>query len=308
MPNLAEIMRPTSLNEVLGNEGVVRALKKQFETGTLSQSIMFTGQYGSGKTSLAKIIASKLKAHVTEIDCGSEGSVDRMRDIVESANYSSLFANKKVYILDEVHQLTKPGQSALLKTLEDAKPDVHFILITTDPQKVLKTIRSRCVVYELKPATNEVVGEAVKRVEEKYNLKFENRADFWGLVEQADGSLRQVYSLMEKLVALADENNFVSSAAFHSILGSSSQEIPEHLPKAFMKRDITAAMNSIKQLRSEDGMNPFSAAIGLYNYLKAVALRSGRIDNKELLADLAGLLAAKAIDWYHLEELAWRRL
>lgn len=307
MANLAEIMRPNTLDEVLGNEPIVNALRKQLNTHTLSQSIMITGQYGSGKTSLAKIIASELNAHVTEIDCGSDGSVDRMREIVESSNYSSLFANKKVYILDEVHQLSKPGQSALLKTLEDAKPDVHFILLTTDPQKVLKTIRSRCVVYELKAATNKVIGEAVKRVEDKYNLRFENRADFWGLVEQSDGSLRQVYALMEKLIALADDSGFVSSANFQSILGSSSQEVPEHLPKAFLGSDIKAALDSLSELKKSEGTNPFSTTIGLYNYLKAVRLRSGQ-GKPQLLADLASLLANKDIDWYHLEVMVWRHL
>lgn len=307
MPNLAEIMRPKNLDDVLGNDAIVNAIKKQLANNTVSQSIMFTGQYGSGKTTLAKILASELNADVTELDCGSEGGVDNIRDIVESSNYSSLFSARKVFILDEVHQLAKPAQSALLKTLEDEKPSVTFILLTTDPQKILKTIKSRCVIYELEPASTEVIGQAVKRVEEKYNLRVESRKDFWSLIEQADGSLRQVYALMEKIVASADETGFVSSEVFKKIIGSSSIEVDENLPKAFLEQDLNEVMSIISSLRKNSSVNPLSTTIGTYNYLKAVYLRSNR-GNKELLSELAFLISQHNVEWYSLEYLSWKYL
>jgi DNA polymerase-3 subunit gamma/tau len=304
--NLAEAMRPTKLDEVIGNLHIVRPLRKQLESGTLSQSIMITGQFGSGKTTIAKIIASELDAEVYEIDCGSDGGVDRMREIVDSAYMSSLFSQNKVFILDEVHGLSKQAQSALLKTLEDAKENTYFILLTTEAKKILPTIRSRCVVYETDAATKEDIGIAVKRVMTKFNLTVENMADFWSVVYQSEGSLRQVYSLMEKLVASADEDGFISSEIFKSVLKSvATDEVDENLPKAFLDRDIKAALETISSVKKE--ANVVGTTIGVYNYLKSVYIRSGK-GNKELLADLSHLLSHKQIEWEHLEWLVWKHL
>jgi DNA polymerase-3 subunit gamma/tau len=304
--NLAERMRPKTLNEVIGNLHIVKPLRKQLETGTLSQTMMITGQFGSGKTTIAKIIASELDAEVYEIDCGSDGGVDRMREIVDSAYVSSLFSKNKVFILDEVHGLSKQAQSALLKTLEEAKVGVYFILLTTEEKKILPTIRSRCVVYETDAANKEDIGIAVHRVLKEFNLTVENMADFWSVVYQSEGSLRQVYSLMEKLVASADEDGFISSEVFKSVLkDSSSEEVDENLPRAFLDRDIKESLETISRIKKES--NVISTTIGLYNYLKAVYVRSGK-GNKELLADMSFLLSHKQIEWEHLEWLVWKHL
>lgn len=308
--NLAEVMRPKTLDDVIGNEHVVSALKKQLETNTLSQTLMFTGDAGQGKTTFAKIIANELKAEVSEIDCGSEGSIETIRDLVDSSKLTSLFANKKVFILDEVHALSKPGQSALLKTLEEPQKNVHFILLTTDPNKVLNTIRTRCVEYETKPATTEQIGEAVKKVEVKFGVTFENRKDLWSIVEQANGSLRQVYAFLEKLVAVADNNNVITSAAFHDILGSSMEQVDENLPKAFLSNDLVKALTTLNNLR-KGGMNPTGTLIGIYNYLKLFYLKNPEEindKNKELMYHTAFLISEKTITWDSIESLAWKYL
>lgn len=302
--NLAERMRPKTLDEVIGNEHIVKPIRKQLSTNTLSQTIMVTGQFGSGKTTIAKIIASELGAEVFEIDCGSDGGVDRMREVVDSAYMSSLFSVNKVFILDEVHGLSKQAQSALLKTLEESREGVYFILLTTEEKKILPTIRSRCVVYETSPAKREEVGIAVKRVLTEFNLTVENMADFWSVVNQSEGSLRKVYSLMEKLVSSANDDGVISSEVFKMVLKESSDDtVEENLPKAFLDRDTKAAIDSISSIRKES--NVVGTTIGLYNYLKAVYVRSGK-GNKELLSELALLLSHKQIEWEHLEWLAWK--
>ena len=268
--NLAELMRPKSLSEVIGNEHIVSALTKQFNDRSLSQTIMFTGEAGTGKTTFAKIIASHLNAEIIEVDCGSQGTVENMREVVESVSLSSLFASAKVFILDEVHALSKPGQSALLKTLEDPADGVHFILLTTDPQKVLNTIRTRCVVYETRDAATDDIGKAVKRVEDKYNLNFENRKDLWSLVEQSQGSLRQVYSNLEKLIAISDESGFITSDNFYSVLGKPMDKVDENLPKAFLSKDLQKAISIISNLK-KDGGNPMGTMLGVYSDVKAVS-------------------------------------
>jgi DNA polymerase-3 subunit gamma/tau len=308
--NLAEKMRPSTLDEIIGNTHIVSALKKQFETNTLSQTIMFTGEPGSGKTSFAKIIASHLDAEILEIDCGADGSIDNMREIVESVSLSSLFSKNKVFILDEIHALSKPGQSALLKTLEEPQKNVHFILLTTDPQKVLNTIRTRCVEYQTTPASTEEIGEAVRRVEKKFGISFENRTDLWSLVEQSKGSLRQVYAFMEKLVAVADERNFITSDMFYKTLGKSMEHVDENLPMAFLNYKLHEALSIIGNLRKEVG-NPTGTLIGVYNYLKIVFIKnpdSIKEKQKLLMADLSEKIASKEITWDTLEHLVWKHL
>lgn len=302
--NLAETMRPKTLDEVIGNEHILLPLAKQLRDESLSQSIMITGKYGSGKTTLAKIIAGHLNAEVHEIDCGSDGGVDKMREVVEASQLSSLFAKVKVFILDEVHGLSKQAQSALLKTLEEPRANLYFILLTTDTSKILPTIRSRCVLYETKPATTAEIGVAVKRVLDKYGLEVEDMADFWSLVHQSDGSLRQVYAIMEKLVASADSSGHLSSETFKKVLGTfGPEEVDERLPQAFLAGDLNRVMEIVKNIKKEG--NVIGTCIGLYNYLKTAYLNSQK-GSRELLTELSLMLATKQIEWEHLEYLAWK--
>lgn len=304
MLNLAELMRPKTWAEVIGNEHIVRAITKQLEEGNLSKAIMITGIHGSGKSTIGKLIASSLDAEIHEIDCGSDGGVDRIREVVEAASVHSLFAREKVFVLDEVHALSKQAQSALLKTLEESTEGV-FVLLTTNPQSVLPTIRSRCVVYETKPASREQIGEAVKRVLDKYDLEVEDMSDFWTLVERSEGSLRVVYSHMEKLVALA-EDGVLTSKAFQDAFGEITEdEIDPHLPKAFMGTDYKAALEAIDAAKKSN--NAVATATGLYKYLKAVKKNNGNIPSN-LLSDLSLLVANKNVEWEHLEWLVWRYL
>ena len=306
--NLAERMRPKTLEDVIGNSHIVTALKKQFENNSLSQTILFTGDAGSGKTSFAKIIANYLNAEVIEIDCGSDGSIDTMREIVESVSLSSLFSSYKVFILDEVHALSKQGQSALLKTLEDPQKNVHFILLTNESQKILNTVKTRCVEYKTTPATTTEIGEAVRRVEKEFNISFENRKDLWSLVEQSNGSLRQVYSFLEKLIAVADDNNLITSDMFYKVLGRPMDHVDENLPKSFLYGDTLSALTTVSNLRKEGG-NPTGTLLGIYNYLKIVYLKDIKSiseKNKEMMSLIAEKLSSKEITWDTLEYIIWK--
>lgn len=306
--NLAEKMRPTSLDLVIGNEHIVRALRKQFDTDTVSQTILFTGASGTGKTTYARIIGSMLEAELFEIDCGSDSGIDNIRDLIDSVSLSSLFGKAKVFVLDEAHALSKPSQSALLKTLEDPQKNVYFILLTTEPAKLLPTIRTRCVEYKTMEATVEEIGEAVKRVEAQYNVKFEERKDLWSLVEQSNGSLRQVYSLLEKLIAVSDEEGFISSEVFHAILGAPMDKVSENLPKAILGGNLGESMSIISSLKKEQ-LNVTGTIIGVYNYLKVVYLKNlPSKDKKLMMHDLANLVSVKSSVWEDLESVLWKHL
>ena len=116
--NLAESLRPLTLSDVIGNTHITKPLLKQLETGTLSQSLLLHGSFGTGKTTIVRCLATALNADVTELDCGSDGGIDKIRSlVVDSSRYSSLVAPKKLFVLDEVHQLSAAAFTALLKTL-----------------------------------------------------------------------------------------------------------------------------------------------------------------------------------------------
>jgi len=308
--NLAELMRPTNLNDVIGNEHIVNPLRKQLADDTLSQTLMFTGQYGSGKTTFAKIIAKEIEADVTEIDCGSEGTIDNIRQLIVSATHSSLFSPKKVFIFDEAHKLSQVSQTALLKTLEEPNKNIHFILLTNEPQKLLKTIQSRCVVYETRPATNEQVGIAVGKVKDKFNVTFEDNNDFWSVIEIAEGSFRVIYSLLEKIITAAGPNGHISSIDFRNIVGSYKDEIVnnENLPKALVEGNIEIALSSLNTLT--DTSTPFATTMSIYKYLRKGYIEKWAREEhvKYILVDITSLISSKLVNWYDIERLIWKYL
>lgn len=309
MNNLAEIMRPKTLDEVIGNKHITDPLKRQLADGKLSQTILLTGPSGTGKTTIANILANELEAEVLRVDCGSDGGVERARQVVESARLSSLFGPKKAYLLDEAHQLTPQAQSALLETLEVLNPGVHFILMTTDPDKLMNTIRTRAVRYQTHPASNEDVGVAVNRVLDKYKLEVEDKRDFWEVIRQAGGSLRAVYTILEKVITASDEKGFISSEKFKDVVGvvtDLEEKVQLGVAQAFMTGKLKETLQAINQAKQAK-LSSVGTTIGAYNYLRAVYLRSGKAV-PHMMADLAHAAANKRDGWEHLEAIAWKHL
>lgn len=302
--NLATLMRPKTFEEVIGNEHIVKPLKTQLEKGELSQTLLISGPSGAGKTTLAYLIVNYLNAELNEIDCGSAGTVDNMRQIVDHASVSSVFFDKKVFILDEAHVLTVPAQRALLKTLEESRPGTHFILLTTDPGKLIEPIYNRCARYTVRAATREQIGIAVNRALDKSGLSVENRADFWSLIESSNGSLRNVYSMMETLIASA-EDGVIPSSAFKALIGTSSTEIDENIPRVFLSGNQIECLSLIKKIRKDN--QPYPTMLGIYNYLKAVHI-NGTSVNAPMMVDLSIMLAHKDVTWEHLEHVVWKHL
>jgi DNA polymerase-3 subunit gamma/tau len=162
--------RPISLYDIVGNEEVVQLLKGQLDKNSkqpLSHSILFHGPTGCGKTTLGRIIATELGAKgsdIKEIDSADFRGVDTIREIRKQCVYKPLEGPYRIWILDEVHRLTGDAQSALLKILEDTPSHVYFILCTTDPQKLLPTIRGRCAQYQVRLLTDLEMKKLLRRV------------------------------------------------------------------------------------------------------------------------------------------------
>lgn len=147
---LATLYRPTEFEDVVGHTLSVRALQGMVASGDLPTGLLFSGASGTGKTTLARIVASKLDADVIEVDAASHGGVAEVRKLVDHLKYTSGKAYK-VLILDEAHSLTRDAFNALLKTLEEPPGGVLFVLVTTDPQKLPKTVRTRLIEFDFRP-------------------------------------------------------------------------------------------------------------------------------------------------------------
>ena len=221
---LARKWRPKTFVDLVGQSHVVRALSNALESGRLHHAYLFTGTRGVGKTTLARILARCLNCEsgvtatpcgecsacqqidsgrfvdLIEIDAASYTGVDNMREILENAQYAPTAGRYKVYIIDEVHMLSKNAFNAMLKTLEEPPGHVVFILATTDPQKVPVTVLSRCLQFNLKQMPADLVARHLKRVLEAEQVSYEIEA-LNSLARAAAGSMRDALSLTDQAIA-----------------------------------------------------------------------------------------------------------
>src|SRR6187397_1912396 len=215
--------RPRRFSEIKGQEHVVRALRNAVINGREGQAYLFSGPRGTGKTTSARILAKVLNCanpvdgepccecasciavesgtsyDVHELDAASNNGVDAMRDLIERASLGTP-GRHKVYILDEVHMLSRPAEAALLKTLEEPPPHVVFVLATTDPQKVSETIRSRTQHLEFHLLPSNVLAEHVRWMIDDAGLTVEPEA-IDAIVRQGGGSARDTISALELVAA-----------------------------------------------------------------------------------------------------------
>ncbi|HET6552117.1 MAG TPA: DNA polymerase III subunit gamma/tau [Dyella sp.] len=221
---LARKWRPRKFAELVGQEHVVRALTNALDTGRMHHAYLFTGTRGVGKTTIARIFAKSLNCErgesadpcgecavctavdagrfvdLLEIDAASNTGVDDVREVIENAQYAPARGRFKVYLVDEVHMLSKPAFNALLKTLEEPPPHVKFLLATTDPQKLPVTVLSRCLKFNLKRLLPEQISGQMRHILGAENISYEDAA-IAELARGADGSLRDGLSLLDQAIA-----------------------------------------------------------------------------------------------------------
>lgn len=238
---LARKWRPKTFTELIGQEHVVRALSNALNSNRLHHAYLLSGARGVGKTTLARILAKALNCEtgiiampcgvcnacreidegrfmdLLELDAASNTQVDNMREILENAMYAPSAARFKVYIIDEVHMLSKSAFNAMLKTLEEPPEHVKFILATTDPAKVPVTVLSRCLQFNLKQIPAPLIVEQLRRVLQKEEVQFEPAALPW-LARAAQGSMRDGLSLLDQ--AIAHGAGDVKEADVRTMLGA----------------------------------------------------------------------------------------
>ncbi len=323
---LARKWRPKSFTELVGQEHVVRALSNALKQQRLHHAYLFTGTRGVGKTTLARIIAKALNCETgitdapcgkcsacTEIDAGrfvdlveldaaSNTQVDNMRELLENALYAPSGGRFKVYIIDEVHMLSRNAFNAMLKTLEEPPAHVKFILATTDPQKIPVTVLSRCLQFNLKQIPQQQIAERLRFVLEAEQVKFEQAA-LALIARAAQGSLRDSLSLLDQ--AIAHGGGQVDEASVRVMLGAVDQQHLYAILDALARGDGAAMMAKADEMASRS-LSFEAALLDLGTLLHRLALAQQLPDtvahddpDREVLLALAQRFGADDVQLYY---------
>ncbi len=311
---LARKWRPRGFADLKGQEHVVRALSNALTQGRLHHAYLLTGTRGVGKTTLARILAKCLncEAGVTatpcgtcsactqidtgrfvdllELDAASNTGVDNMREVLDNAQYAPTVGRYKVYIIDEVHMLSKPAFNSMLKTLEEPPAHVKFILATTDPQKIPVTVLSRCLQFNLKPMTPALVAQHLAEVLEQENVAAAPAA-LNLLARAAAGSMRDALSLTDQAIAYGGGR--VEAEAVEAMLGTVRRDYLFDLLDALAACDADALMTQARDL-AERGIAFDAALQDLGSLLAQLALALHAPDAVEAGTETERIQAAAA--------------
>lgn len=308
--------RPQDFDALVGQKAVKTTLKNALASGKIAHAYLFSGPRGTGKTSMARILAKALNCEqgptaepcgqcgncqrivqgtsldVIEIDAASNTSVDNIRDLREQVAFTPAESRYKVYIIDEVHMLSTGAFNALLKTLEEPPAHAVFILATTDPQKVPATIQSRCQRFEFRRVTVDEIAEHLAMVAAGSGIEAD--ADALRLIAiQAEGGMRDALSLLDQCGVMAKR---VTVATVREVLGIVGSEALHELTGAIGRRQLPQALATLNLLL-EQGKDVKQVLTELIEYLRALVLYLAvpdyeeiyLTDTKEALAELAPL-------------------
>jgi DNA polymerase-3 subunit gamma/tau len=285
--------RSKSLADVVGQDHITDILSRALKSDRVAHAYLLTGPRGVGKTSIARILAHEINQlpysddsthlDIIEIDAASNNGVEDIRDLREKVQIAPVSANKKVYIIDEVHMLSKPAFNALLKTLEEPPAHVVFILATTDVEKLPATIVSRTQRFGFRAIATDDAVKHLKHIAKEENIKVEDDA-LQLIAERGGGSFRDSISLLDQLSSLADDKQGITVELIETSLGLAPVKIVDELLKAVEKHDVT----TIAQLLDQTAASGISATTVTDQLIHV--LRSQAVEKPQLLQLLDHLL------------------
>ena len=298
---LARKYRPRSFDTLVGQAHVVQALKNALDQKRLHHAYLFTGTRGVGKTTLARILAKSLNCEkgissspcgicvacteidqgryvdLIEVDAASNTQVDNMRDLLDNAQYAPTQGQFKIYIIDEVHMLSKNAFNAMLKTLEEPPAHVKFILATTDPQKVPVTVLSRCLQFNLKQMPSFSISEYLEKILKEESINYEINAIYL-IAKAANGSMRDALSILDQGIAYC--GGTIEEATIKRMLGAIDQSYLFNLMHAVIEQDGLKAIEIAKQM-NERNLSFDAALLDLANLIQTISVAQAIPDSVE---------------------------
>jgi DNA polymerase-3 subunit gamma/tau len=240
--------RPHKFSEVLGQDHIVKVLEAEVKSGEISHAYLFAGTRGTGKTSIARIFAKEIgtsQNDIYEIDAASNTSVDDIRALNESVFTLPFESKYKVYILDEVHMLSKSASNALLKTLEEPPAHVVFILATTETHKIPETVLSRCEVYTFKKPSQETLKKMIVSVAKKEGYTMDD-ASVELIAILGDGSFRDTQGIIQKVLSYTKDKK-ISEEEVRLVTGAPAVDMVHGVVSAIADKDIKAGLSSVRK-------------------------------------------------------------
>ena len=285
--------RPNKFEEVVGQEYIVKTLKNAIKLNKIAHAYLFAGPRGTGKTTIAKLFAKAINCpnfneeacdecnscnefnegnhpDIIEMDAASNNGVDDVRRIVEEIPYAPLLGKYKVYIIDEAHMLTTNAFNALLKTLEEPPEHVVFILATTDPQKVIPTVLSRCQRYNFSKISNVNIKKKMIEILEKEEIKYDKKA-LEEVANLAEGGMRDALSILEQILSYNAEGVYLEDV--QRIFGLSTIEEKTNLLVNVHQENINEVINKLRQMY-QAGVDSKRLAIDLLEMVKDTLIYS----------------------------------
>ncbi len=285
--------RSRTLDEVLGQDHVTGILKRALANGRIAHAYLLTGPRGTGKTSVARILAHEINQlpytsdvthlDIIEIDAASNNGVDDIRSLREKARVAPVAAKKKIYIIDEVHMLSKAAFNALLKTLEEPPAHVVFIMATTDADKLPSTILSRVQQYYFHPIGSRIIAEHLMHIAKKEGFDLTEGAAKL-IAERSRGGFRDSISLLDQLANLASKSQPLNEEQVAASLGLANQQLIDQLLDAYRAADTSAMLTTLQALEDQ-GTAPTIIADQLLS-----AVRSQLADAPQLIRLIAELI------------------
>ncbi|MEE8417618.1 MAG: DNA polymerase III subunit gamma/tau [candidate division Zixibacteria bacterium] len=300
---LARRYRPGDFDTILSQHHITTTLKNAVSLGRVSHAYLFCGPRGTGKTTTARVLAKALNCEkgptpepcgectvcreitigsspdVFEIDAASNRGIDDIRELRENVRYSPVGGRYKIYIIDEIHRLTREAFDALLKTLEEPPSHVIFIFATTDPQALPATILSRTQRYDFKRIPVSALAEAVNSIAHKEGLSIDPNAALL-VAKKADGSLRDALSLLDQLSSFSDSNIEMERAA--EILGVVKTDLLFAIAQSIINHDAAEALAQLSEF-TKSGGDPPELAGALTGYIRTLLLIRNGVDDIEIL-------------------------
>lgn len=278
--------RPQKFEDIVGNEIAIKTLRKELENG--SHVFLFTGPAGCGKTTLARIMAKEVGAgelSIKEINSAENRGIDTAREILEQMRYNPSDGDAIVWILDEMHMITNAGQNALLKALEEVPETVYFALATTDPQKLIAPLKTRCSEIKVKPLTDEEMIFLLKRTARAEKIKMDNEV-YERIAELAKGGSRKGMKLLAKVLYLENDEERLNALKGNS----DDEENPETIEfcRALSKKtDFKTLTSSLAKI---DLTNAETVRMAVMGYMNACILKGN--PSAEIVATMQAFSSA----------------